>query len=134
VLAGCGTLIPDRTDTRIPLADPYSPPLSKVNVHNPTAQPVYVKLLWPEDFRQLFRVEAEDTSYLTGAIGVVAMPPQVEILTLECEPIATLDGLSEGAGLVVVTDDGAELHPIREADSQWTQSGGVEGCGVTIAP
>jgi hypothetical protein len=133
-LAACTLVAPAETDAPISLAEPYGPPLSKVNVHNPTDRPIFVKLLWPQDFAQLFRVEAGSTSFLTGAIGVVVGPPQLEVLTLECEVLEALDGQPGDDVLVNVEEDGAELYAITQADRQWTQAASAEDCGVTIAP
>ena len=125
--------MPTESPDPVPLADPYSPPLSKVNVHNSTDQPVYVKLLWPQGFQQLFRVESNATSFLTGAVGVVAGPPQLEVLTVDCEVIEALAGDSDPV-LVIVSDAGAELIPINRADRLWTNARVAQDCGVTIAP
>ena len=127
MLAACGGWLPAPVAIDQPIV-----PLSKVNVQNQTDTGYHVRMNWPEGFVQVAWVEAGATQALTGAIGTSGFPLTLDILTEECELVASLRGLPPGnAGIVVISADGATLHQLHQADASWTVSDSTDACGAS---
>jgi hypothetical protein len=110
-LAGCQGLFPPPIDIDRPVI-----PLSKVYVHNVSDAGHHVRMNWPDGFVQVSWIEAGTTQGLTGAIGTSGFPATIDVLTEECEPVASLVGLAPGsAGIVVIDADRATLHRLDRA-------------------
>ena len=126
-LAGCQGLFPPPIDIDRPVI-----PLSKVYVRNATDAGHHVRMNWRDGFVQVSWIEAGTTQGLTGAIGTSGFPATIDVLTEECELVASLVGLPPGsAGIVVIDADRATLHRLDRADASWTVSDSTEACGAS---
>ena len=126
--AGCLGPIPLPVDINEPIN-----PLSKVYVSNATDLDHHVRMNWPDGFIQVYLVESGTTQGLTGAIGTSGFPASIDVLTVDCDRVASLAGLPPGsAGMVVISrDTGARLHRLSRADATWNMAGSLETCGAT---
>ena len=126
-LAGCQGVSPPPVDIGQPV-----PPLSRVYVQNTTDRGHHVRMNWPDGFVQVSWVEAGMTLGLEGAIGTTGFPATIDVLTEECEPVASAVGLPPGnTGIVVISALQTRLHRLDVADSAWGTVGSLEGCGAT---
>jgi hypothetical protein len=125
---GCLGPIPLPVD----INDPINP-LSKVYVSNVADLDYHVRMNWPDGFIQVYLVESGTTQGLTGAIGTSGFPATIDVLTVDCDRVASLAGLPPGsAGIVVISrDTGVRLHELSRADATWHMAGSLETCGAT---
>jgi hypothetical protein len=87
---------------------------------------------WPDGFVQVAWIEAGMTQGLEGAIGTSGFPATIDVLTEECEPVASVAGLSPGStGMVVISALDTRLNRLDVADSSWGTVGSVGACGAT---
>ena len=126
-LVGCSGWVPAPVQVEEPVV-----PLSKVYVRNATEADHHVRMNWPDGFVQVSRIEAGTTQGLTGAIGTSGFPATIDVLSGECEPIASLVGLPPGdAGIVVIGAGEPRLHTLDRADASRTVSPSIEDCGAS---
>ena len=126
-LAGCQGVAPGP-----PAIDQPVPPLSRVYVQNATSRDYHVSMNWPDGFIQVALVEAGMTQGLDGAIGTSGFPTTIDVLTEDCDPVASLAGLPPGStGIVVISPLGTALHRLDVAHSSWGTVGSVQACGAT---
>jgi hypothetical protein len=127
VLAGCqGWLGPP-----VPIDDPVRP-LSKVYVANDTDVGYHVRMNWPDRFVQVSWIDAHTTQALTGAIGTSGFPVTIDVVTEDCQPVASVAGLPPGStGIVVISPLGTALHRLEHADSAWGIANSIQACGAT---
>lgn len=108
------------------------PPLSRVYVHNATARGYHVRMNWPDGFIQVAWIEAGTTQGLDGAIGTSGFPATIDVLTEDCQPVASLAGLPPGStGIVVISPLEARLFRLDVADRSWGTVGSLQACGAT---
>lgn len=108
------------------------PPLSRVYVHNATAAGHHVRMNWPDGFIQVAWIEAGTTQGLDGAIGTSGFPATIDVLTEDCQPVASLAGLPPGStGIVVISPLEARLFRLDVADRSWGTVGSLQACGAT---
>lgn len=125
-LAGCQGGGPPPIDVRL------VPPLSRVYVQNATARGHHVRMNWPDGFIQVAWIEAGMTQGLMGAIGTSGFPATIDVLTEDCDPVASLAGLPPGStGIVVISPLEARLFSLDVADSSWGTVGSLQACGAT---
>lgn len=126
-LAGCQGGGPPPIDIDRPV-----PPLSRVYVQNVTARGHHVRMNWPDGFIQVAWIEAGMTQGLDGAIGTSGFPATIDVLTEDCEPVASLAGLPPGStGIVVISPLDTTLHRLDVADRSWGTVGSLEACGAS---
>lgn len=108
------------------------PPLSRVYVQNATAKGHHVRMNWPDGFIQVAWIGAGMTQGLMGAIGTSGFPATIDVLTEDCEPVASLAGLPPGStGIVVIAPLATTLHRLDSAHRSWGTAGSLEACGAT---
>lgn len=130
LLVACGSL--GAWPMEVPFPENPVSPLSKVSVFNGTSSERNVRMNWPDGFVQVHPVPAGATAFLSGAIGTSGFPDTIDVLSTECDLLATLIGLAPGsAGIVVILDGGAALYPISQGDRSWVVSGSAQACGAT---
>lgn len=126
-LAGCQGVLPPPIDIDQPVR-----PLSRLYVQNATDRGHHVRMNWPDGFVQVAWIEAGITQGLEGAIGTSGFPATIDVLTEECEPVASVAGLRPGStGIVVISLLETTLYPLDVADSSWGTIGSLEACGAT---
>lgn len=126
-LAGCPGGLPPPVDV-----DQAVPPLSRVHVHNGTGAGHHVRMNWPDGFIQVAWIEAGSTQGLDGAIGTSGFPATIDVLTEDCQPVASLAGLPPGStGIVVISPLDARLFRLDVADRSWGTLGSLQACGAT---
>ena len=87
---------------------------------------------WPDGFVQVSWIDAGMTQGLDGAIGTSGFPTTIDVLTEECEPVASVVGLPPGStGIVVIAAVDTRLHRLESADASWGTVGSLDACGAT---